>query len=130
MTSADGKPIRVALPRGDLRTPLAEQLREVDFVAEGYGEGSRVYRFDVDGRPGVEVRVFADEDVPIQVALGNYDLAICSRTWVDELLVRYRHDSIVPLRSLDLPSEPVVIAGAAGTTLEGLAAGVVRLATQ
>ena len=30
-------PIRVALPRGDLRTPLAEQLAAVDFVAEGYG---------------------------------------------------------------------------------------------
>jgi ATP phosphoribosyltransferase len=130
VTSSSGAPIRVALPRGDLRTPLAEQLREVGFVAQGYGEGSRVYRFEVDGRPGVEVRVFADEDVPIQVALGNYDLAICSRTWVDELLVRYRHDSIVPLRSLDLPSEPVVIAGAAGTTLEGLAAGVVRVATE
>ena len=60
MTGPNGNPIRVALPRGDLRTPLAEQLREVGFVAEGYGEGSRVYRFEVDGRPAVEVRVVAD----------------------------------------------------------------------
>jgi ATP phosphoribosyltransferase len=121
----------VALPRGELRAPLAEQLRAVDFVAEGYGEGSRTYRFEVTGRPGVEVRVFSDEDTPIQVALGNYDLAICSRAWVDELLVRYRHESIVPLRALELPSEPVVIAGAAGASLEAMAAaGPVRVATE
>ena len=124
-------PIRVALPRGELRAPLAEQLAAVDFVAEGYGEGSRSYRFEVNGRPGVQVRVFSDEDTPIQVALGNYDLAICSRAWVDELLVRYRHDSIVPLRALDLPSEPLVIGGAAGSSLEDMAsAGPVRVATE
>ena len=124
-------PIRVALPRGELRTPLAEQLAAVDFVAEGYGEGSRSYRFDVNGCPGVQVRVFSDEDIPIQVALGNYDLAICSRAWVDELLVRYRHDSIVPLRALDLPSERLVIGGAAGANLEAMAtAGPVRVATE
>jgi ATP phosphoribosyltransferase len=124
-------PIRVALPRGELRTPLAEQLTAVDFVAEGYGAGSRSYRFEVSGRPGVQVRVFSDEDIPIQVALGNYDLAICSRTWVDELLVRYRHDSIVPLRALDLPSERLVIGGAAGASLEAMAAaGPVRVATE
>ena len=124
-------PIRVALPRGELRTPLADKLAGVDFVAEGYGEGSRSYRFDVNGRPGVQVRVFSDEDIPIQVALGNYDLAICSRAWVDELLVRYRHDSIVPLRALELPSEPLVIGGAAGASLEAMAAaGPVRVATE
>jgi ATP phosphoribosyltransferase len=124
-------PVRVALPRGDLRSPLAEQLAGVDFVAEGYGEGSRAYRFDVNGRPGVQVRVFSDQDIPIQVALGNYDLAVCSRTWVDELLVRYSHDSIVPLRALDLPSEPLVIGGAAGASLEAMAAaGPVRVATE
>jgi len=129
LTSAG--PIRVALPRGELRTPLAEQLSAVDFVAEGYGEGSRSYRFEVNGRPGVQVRVFSDEDTPIQVALGNYDLAICSRAWVDELLVRYRHDSIVPLRALDLPSERLVVGGAAGASLEAMAsAGPVRVATE
>ncbi|MPZ99038.1 MAG: ATP phosphoribosyltransferase [Dehalococcoidia bacterium] len=125
------RPIRVALPRGDLREPLAEQLRAAGFVAEGYGEGSRSYRFDVEDRPTVQVRVFSDADIPIQVALGQYDLGIASRTWTDELLVRYRHESIVPLRSLDLGSERLVVAGAPGTSIERLAAGgAVQVSTE
>ncbi len=120
MNGGEETPIRIALPRGDLREPVARQLADQGFVAPGYGEGSRLYRFDVSGHRGVEVRVFADQDIPIQVALGNYDLAICSRTWVDELVVRYGHDSIVPLRPLDLPSDRLVAAAPPGVTLAEL----------
>ena len=117
-----GAAIRVALPRGELRTPLAERLAAADFVIEGYGEGSRAYRFEVAGRPGVAVRVFSDADIPIQVALGQYDLGVTSRAWVDELVTRFGHDSIVPLRALDLGDERVVLAAPPGTTVAELAA--------
>src|SRR5687768_1612982 len=122
--------IRVALPRGDLREPLAERLAAVGFVAEGYGEGSRAYRFAVAGKPEVLVRVFSERDIPIQVALGQYDLGITRRAWVDELLVRYAHDSIVPLRSLDIGAQRIVAAGAPAATLDALAVHVVRAATE
>jgi ATP phosphoribosyltransferase len=122
--------VRVALPRGDLRDPLAERLAAVGFVAEGYGEGSRAYRFPVTGKPEVVVRVFSERDIPIQVALGQYDLGITRRAWVDELLVRYAHDSIVPLRALDLGMQRIVAAGAPEAALDGLAAHVVRAATE
>lgn len=123
--------VRVALPRGELREPLAEALRAVGFVPEGYGEGSRAYRFEVTGHPSVVVRVFSDRDIPIQVALGQYDLGITRRAWVDELLVRYRQDSIVPLRPLDLGAERLVVAAPPGTDLARLAASqIVRVATE
>ena len=122
--------IRVALPRGELRDPLAERLHAAGFVPEGYGEGSRAYRFEVAGRPGVLVRVFSDRDIPIQVALGQYDLGVTSRAWVDELLARYSRDSIVPLRALDLGLERVVLAAPEGVTVEELAARpALRIAT-
>jgi len=124
------RPVRVALPRGDLRSPVDAHLREVGFVVEGYGSGARTYRFEVEGRPGIEVRVFSDQDIPIQVALGNYDLGIASRTWVDELLVRHRLDSVMPLRQLDEPTAGLVAAGAPGSSLAALAEGVVRVATE
>ena len=128
---SEPRAIRVALPRGDLRTPVAERLRAARFIVEGYGEGSRSYRFEVGGIPGVQVRVFSDEDIPIQVALGHYDLGIASRTRIDELLLRFPKDSIVPLHRLDLEGETLVAAGAPGTTFAGLAAGgVVRVATE
>ena len=131
MSPAEARPIRVALPRGDLRTPVAERLRDANFIVEGYGEGSRSYRFDVNDRPGVQVRVFSDNDIPIQVAMGQFDFGIASRMWIDELLVRFPNDSIIPLRRLDIEGETLVAAAAPGATLEGLAAsGVVRVATE
>jgi ATP phosphoribosyltransferase len=69
----------------------------------------------------VQVRAFSDADIPIQVAIGQYDLGICSRMWVDELLVRHGSDSIVPLRPLTLGSERLVLAGPRGSSLEALA---------
>lgn len=124
------RPVRVALPRGELRAPVAERLRAAGFVVEGYGEGSRAYRFTVAGMPGVQARVFSDQDIPIQVALGQYDLGIASRTWIDELLVRFPGDSIVPLLRLDIAGEALVAAGAPGASLARLAAGgVLRVAT-
>jgi ATP phosphoribosyltransferase len=129
--SRDSRPIRVALPRGELREPLAERLRAAGFVVEGYGEGSRAYRFDVEGHPGVVVRVFSDRDIPIQVALGQYDLGVASRAWVDELLTRHRLDSIVPLHALDVGARRLVIAGEPGASLERLAAASpLRVATE
>ncbi len=123
--------IRVALPRGELRDALAAQLAAIGFVPEGYGEGSRAYRFSVTGMPEVLVRVFSDRDIPIQVALGQYDLGITRRAWMDELLVRHRHDSIVPLRALDLGAERIVAAGTPGVDLQRLAgSGFVRVATE
>ena len=120
MNGGEETPIRIALPRGELREPVARQLADQGFVAPGYGEGSRLYRFHVSGHRGVEVRVFADQDIPIQVALGNYDLAICSRTWVDELVVRYGHDSIVPLRPLEPALGSAGRRGSSGVTLAEL----------
>lgn len=130
-TSDSPRPVRVALPRGDLRSPVDAHLREVDFVVDGYGSGARTYRFEVERRPGIAVRVFSDQDIPIQVALGHYDLGIASRTWIDELLVKHHLDSVVPLRQIDVAGEDLVAAGAPGTTLAGIAAaGAVRVATE
>ena len=66
--------IRLALPAGDLRAPIAALLETCSLRVEGYGEGSRPYRLDVESREDIRTRVFRERDIPIQVALGNYDL--------------------------------------------------------
>jgi ATP phosphoribosyltransferase len=76
------------------------------------------------------VRVFADRDIPIQVALGQYDLGIASRSWIDELLVRYGRDSIVPVLPLDLAADPIVVGGTERSLASLASAGVVRVATE
>ena len=44
--------------------------------------------------------MFQERDIPIQVAVGNYDLGICGSDWLEELLVRYPASALV--RVLDL----------------------------
>ena len=129
MTSAST--IRVALPRGEMREALAARLAAADLDVPEYREGARTYRFAVASRPGVEVRVFSDRDIPIQVALGQYDLGIAGRAGVDELLARHPRGSLVLLRPLDVGEVRLVLAGPPGADLASTAARCrVRVATE
>ncbi|MCI0818578.1 MAG: hypothetical protein J4O14_09950, partial [Chloroflexi bacterium] len=60
--------IKIALPAGDLRKPVADALSASGLHVEGYGEGSRQYLLPVRDREDVRVRVFREKDIPIQVA--------------------------------------------------------------
>jgi len=44
--------------------------------------------------------MFHERDIPIQVAVGNYDLGICGLDWVEELLVRYPNSALVKVGNL------------------------------
>jgi ATP phosphoribosyltransferase len=94
--------LKLALPAGDLRTPVADLLARSGLRVEGYGEGSRSYLFDVRGAESVRARVFREKDIPVQVALGNYDLGICSWAWAEELNSRFVGYPIVRLCDLGL----------------------------
>ena len=81
--------IKLALPTGDLRVPVAEFFSSLGLRVEGYGEGSRQYRLAVSGNDDIGVRVFRERDIPVQVALGNYDLGVTSLSWVTEMNLRF-----------------------------------------
>ena len=128
--------VRIALPRGDLRSVLALMLADIDFQVPDYDSGSRALRFNVSGHEDSAVRVFSDRDIPIQVALGNYDLAICSRTSIDELLTRYPQESIVPLKRLNVEmnknffEQPqLVLAGSTSSSIDLLATDTISTIT-
>lgn len=94
--------IKLALPAGDLRTPLAQLLSGAGLLVEGYGEGSRSYRLKMPSQDEVAVRVFREKDIPVQIALGNYDVGICSLAWVREMQARFPEQPIVALSDLGL----------------------------
>jgi len=50
--------------------------------------------------PNLLAKVFHEKDIPIQVAVGNYDLGICGLDWVEELLVKYPSSALIKLRNL------------------------------
>jgi ATP phosphoribosyltransferase len=104
--------IKLALPAGDLRAPVAAALESAGLVVEGYGEGSRSYLLPVAGLEGAVVRVFREKDIPIQIALGNYDLGVCGLAWIEELRARYPHHPVVPLRDLRAGRSRLYVAAA------------------
>jgi ATP phosphoribosyltransferase len=116
--------LKLALPAGQLAQPTDELLRQAGLIVRGYTDGSRSYRPGLDGRQDVLLRLFREKDIPIQIALGNYDLGICSLAWLEELLIRYPSEAVVQLRALPLgPSSLYVAAASNGglTSLDGLA---------
>lgn len=104
--------IKFALSTGDLRSPTAELLNSRGVRVVGYDEGSRQYRsLPVTSHEGVRVRVFRERDIPMQVALGNYDIGIASLTWVMEMQVRFPHQPLVPIASLGIGASTLFAAG-------------------
>lgn len=105
--------IKIALPAGDLRAPVADVLTASGLHVEGYGEGSRQYLLTVRDRQDVRVRVFREKDIPIQVALGNYDVGITSLAWVEEIQSRFPQQSLVHLGDLSIGAGRIVAAACA-----------------
>jgi ATP phosphoribosyltransferase len=103
--------IRIALPTGDLRPDTAAALDGAGIAVPDYAAGSRSLRFDIcDGH--AVARVFRERDIPVQVALGNYDIGICGRFWVEELVQRFPSHDIVLLRDLGFGAQRLWLATA------------------
>jgi ATP phosphoribosyltransferase len=112
--------LKLALPAGQLARPTDELLRQAGLTVRGYTDGSRSYRPRLDGREDVVLRVFREKDIPIQIALGNYDLGICSMAWPEELLIRYPSEAVVQLRALPLSPSVLYVATASNSGLTSL----------
>ncbi|MGI8551662.1 MAG: ATP phosphoribosyltransferase [Dehalococcoidia bacterium] len=109
--------IKLALPAGDLRLQTAALLSAIGLHSEEYAAGSRSLRFPLAAEEA-ELRVFREKDIPIQIALGNYDLGICNRIWLQELLAHYPQEEVVALRPLGYGRLEVIAAAATETVKE------------
>lgn len=93
--------IKLALPTGDLREPSARLLEQAGIANADYAAGSRLLRLPLSaGGKEAAIRVFRERDIPIQIALGNYDLGICGLAQIEELRLRFPQDELVLLRPL------------------------------
>jgi len=93
-------PIKIALPKGCLLGETAAVLRRAGWGLSGYHEKTRLYRLKSERFSNLLAKVFHEKDIPIQVAVGNYDLGICGLDWVEELLVKYPSLALVKARNL------------------------------
>jgi ATP phosphoribosyltransferase len=94
------KQLKIALPKGKLLKDTAAMLAGAGWGLDGYAENARNYRLKSSKFPGLMVKIFHERDIPIQVAIGNYDIGICGLDWVEELLIKYSASPLVKLKNL------------------------------
>ena len=93
--------IKFALPKGRFLSPTADLLAEIDLGFEGYSDKTKQYRLCSARFPNLSAKILQEKDIPIQVAVGNYDLGICGLDWIEELLAKYPAGALVKIASLN-----------------------------
>lgn len=92
--------LRLALPKGEIQAGTSKALQDVGLEIRGYDSKSRNYRHVIASLPETTVKVFSEKDVPIQVAVGNYQLGICGLDWIEELKIKYPATSLAAMIDL------------------------------
>jgi ATP phosphoribosyltransferase len=92
--------IKIALPKGRLLRKTAAMLQRAEWVLDDYQSSTSYYRPKSLKFPEALIRVFNEKDIPIQIAMGNYDLGICGEDWIEELLVKYPSSGVIKIRDL------------------------------
>lgn len=113
---------RLALPKGRLQGEIAHLLAQGGLRLENYEAGSRSYRPRAVAFPGLVAKVFQEKDIPVQVAIGNYDLGICGLDWVEEHLVRFSRSSLVKVRALGVGKHELWVVATPSSGLDSLTA--------
>ncbi len=112
--------IRFALPKGRFLSPTASLLGEIDLVFQGYSTKAKQYRIHSTRFPGLAAGILQEKDIPIQVAVGNYDLGICGSDWIEEYLVKYPTGTLVKAACLNYGEGDIHVAASARGRLSGL----------
>jgi ATP phosphoribosyltransferase len=92
--------VKLALPKGKLQKETAALLDKAGFGLDDYNERSRSYRLKSSRFPNMFIKVFRERDIPIQVAIGNYDIGICGLDWMGELMAKYPTSDVMKLKDL------------------------------
>ena len=108
--------IKIALPKGRLLRKTAALLQKADWRLDEYHSDMGFYRPRSQRFPELLIRVFHEKDIPIQVAMGNYDLGICCLDWIEELLAKYPSSNLVKVKDL-LYGEGALYMAAASSVL-------------
>jgi ATP phosphoribosyltransferase len=93
-------PVKLALPKGRLLRKTDAMFQKAGWGIDEYHSKTGFYRPRSRKFPDVLLRVFQEKDIPIQIAMGNYDLGICCLDWIEELLAKYPSCDVVKVQDL------------------------------
>jgi ATP phosphoribosyltransferase len=103
------KEINLALPDGHQQAPTSQFLKRVGLELQGYSEVlvSRRPSADLDW---LGIKVIRPQDMPLQVANSNFDLAITGEDWLREHLFRFPSSPVKKLFALGFGAVRIVAA--------------------
>jgi ATP phosphoribosyltransferase len=99
--TTQSKNVRIALPKGRLLSATSCLLKDTELEFNDYIQSTRAYRLESTKLPYLSAKIFQEKDIPIQVAVGNYDLGICSLDWIEELLAKYPSSALLKIADLE-----------------------------
>lgn len=102
--------IKLALPKGKLIEATACFFNEINLGFENYNPDTRTYRLQSKQLKNLSAKMFHEKDIPIQVAVGNYDLGICGLDWIEELLGKYPASPLVKIENLEYDKANIYLA--------------------
>jgi len=102
-----GPSVSLALPDGHQQRHAVNFLNKVGLKFEGYNVGKATSRPRID-LDGVMVKVVRPQDMPLQVATGNFDLAITGRDWLRDHLYRFPSSPVCELFALGFGKVKIV----------------------
>ncbi len=94
----DGE-VRIALPDGHQQKHMVELLKNAGIALEGYELGKPVRRPALE-MEGLSAKVVRPQDMPLQVANRNFDLAMTGRDWLRDHLMRFPSSPVEELLDL------------------------------
>jgi ATP phosphoribosyltransferase len=112
--NTDNNFIKLALPDGHAQKHTVELLNRAGVKVLDYSS-STGNRRPVSDLEGVSIKVIRPQDMPLQVANGNFDLAITGKDWVLDHLYQFPSSPVMEL--LDLRSSWVKIVAVIDDTL-------------
>jgi len=103
------KEINLALPDGHQQAPASQFLKQAGLALQGYSEevSSRRPSADLDW---LGIKVIRPQDMPLQVANSNFDLAITGEDWLLEHLYRFPSSPVKKLFALGFGTVKIVAA--------------------
>jgi ATP phosphoribosyltransferase len=104
------EPIKISLPKGKLLPATSCLLDEIGFEFNNYTQETRNYRVQSKKISNLSGKIFQEKDIPIQVAVGNYDFGICGLDWIEELLAKYSASPLVKILNLEYGNGSIYIA--------------------
>ena len=103
------KEINLALPDGHQQAPAAQFLKQAGLALQGYSEEVSSRRPSA-GLDWLGIKVIRPQDMPLQVANGNFDLAITGEDWLREHLCRFPSSPVKKLFALGFGTVKIVVA--------------------